>query len=136
MAALASLHQVPDQAAAQTGSVFQQDLIQRGGAKDLSISVSGFHSSHPSPSKTRSKNCLWNCFLGGVVTIVTILTITFTYFHNFSHTLCSFVRACLIDGAIPWRPSSKADLLFKALEFGCNDSHQQVTMQPRLGMSR
>lgn len=55
IAALASLHQVPDQAAAQTGSVFQQDLIQRGGAKDLSISVSGFHSSHPSPFKTRSK---------------------------------------------------------------------------------
>ena len=100
MAALASLHKVPDQAAAQTGSVFQQDLIQRGGAKDLSISVSGFHSSHDSSSPLKHVPKLFvEVFLGEVVTIVTI---TFTYFHNFSHTLCIFVCACLIDGATPW----------------------------------
>ena len=90
------------------------------------------------PPLKHVQKLLVELFLGVVVTSVTsvtIVTITFTYFHNFSHTLCSFVCACLIDGATPWRPSSKADLLFKALEFGCNDSHQQVTMQPRLGMS-
>lgn len=132
MAALASLHQVPDQAAAQTGSVFQQDIIQRGGTKDLSISVSGFHSSHRPPLKHVPKLVCRIVFWGELSQLSQVSQLLSQFF---TYTLCIFVCACLIDGATPWRPSSKADLLFKALEFGCNDSHQQVTMQPRLGMS-
>ena len=87
----ANLHQVPDQAAAQRGPVCQQDLIQRGGAKDLSISNVQFPCLGFLALIVPLKKCsetIFRLVLGGVVTIVTFI---FRFFHILCVSLCVYI---------------------------------------------